>query len=184
MEIPWEAIIGVLGTLLGTGLGVWLSHFVNSRQDKTKLTWELHRDFYTSELSKARSEAAKLIEKYPYKSYKELDELDSIETTCVWETLGFFQRLSLSLRYKKVDDQLTCDLFAEAFYWWYFASYEHSLVPINEWESSENVIWLKKEFHKKIDQSKLQRWEKYAKEERQKFLDAESKRQKVVAISN
>lgn len=146
-------------SLVSALFGAAISYLITRHLNRVNTTFELHSDFNTTEMLDHRIKAESCISKYSNLTYSEIElehgREDEFRSLCV--VIGFYQKLWLAIKYRRVDTKLIPELFGEIFYWWYLVSFEEKLVPI-DWETASSITELKKWIDKRVDQKKIQQW--------------------------
>lgn len=89
---------------------------------------ELHREWNSETIYRARTSAGKLVRKFPDASYFEIEDMVPYEEASdIWVVVGFFQRLGFLTQHKKVENDMIRELFGELFYWWWVVSFSIQL---------------------------------------------------------
>src|SRR5690349_18759239 len=121
-----KIILAAIGALIG-GL---ISKYLNRNREKVLLTFEMHRELNSYEMSIHRRKADNLIKLFPLTLYSELAHKNDTDSISVFVLLRFFQRLSQSIKYNQIKKKLVPDLFVDTFYFWYYISYEKNVIPL------------------------------------------------------
>lgn len=148
------SIIQIAPAILGALIGSYLTRLLNRNREKTTLSFELHKEYNSYEMNLHRRNADKFLKQYPKVSYEELGNLKNDEVPSVFVVLSFFQRLSQGVKYNQLKKKIILDLFSEPFYYWYYISYKDNLVPLENWNASEQISFLFKWFQKKLTSEK------------------------------
>ena len=107
----------------------------------------MHKEYGTLEMSNHRKNAAVFIQKYPKTTFDKISEKDKELSISLLMIMRFYQRLWLAIKHNQIKNSLIPELFGEAFYYWYFLSFEPNLTTIY-WDSSSQIkellIWMSK----------------------------------------
>ncbi|MEM9702427.1 MAG: hypothetical protein AAF907_08290, partial [Planctomycetota bacterium] len=137
---------------------------------RANLTWDLHREFNSSEMLGVRDRAERIVKVNPSKNIEELRQAltGSDDRGALSILSAFYQRLYLAIEHKRVDSKLVPALFGEMFTWWYLVSFKTQLSPLG-WDKSIAVDNLYKwmcgrRFHvfPRVRREELQRWKEAA----------------------
>lgn len=128
----------VVSAILGTIVGSLISWFIGNRQSKFQATFELHREFHSSELYKSRVIATRVAINNMTASLDEILDKFPEEGFHLLQIANFYQRLYIAIKHQQVNLELVPDLFGERFFMWYSTAccYEVQLVRI------KNIIFL------------------------------------------
>ena len=134
------AIIGAGSGLIGTILGAGLSWYTTDRLARVQNTLDLHREWQSPEVTRARMMADKLIHAMRDKDLLRIElESDPAQSNGIWVVLNFFQRLSVLVRHKRVARTLVPDLFGTYIVWWHLNCFADRLPDAwairQDWES-------------------------------------------------
>ena len=154
MENLITAAVGLLGTVIG---GV-ISWYANVNRGRTQTAWEMHREWNSEPMNRARSKADKLLVKYPGLRLDKLyDTVPSEESDPLWMVENFHQRLWLAIEHNCIDKKLVPRLFGELFVWFYTVAYETLLLPV-DWPSCKDIQALKEWMDDNADPADLKVW--------------------------
>ena len=148
--------VSLISGITGALIGAVSANYFASKSRKSNQTFEFHKEFNDSTFSKYRSEAYLLVCSHPNKNYEELweEEFDgnkNIKTISLYMIMRFYQRLWLSIKYKKIDLELAPELFGEVFVWWYHFSFEKNLVKGTNWTAGGQMRQMNKWFSKHMN---------------------------------
>lgn len=120
-----KAIIGI-PSVVGSIIVAWAVFGSNRQQDEIKTILDMHRDYYSGGLAGKREDAIKFFKLYHSTDWVVNDPYDVSDPENkrdgYSEVLRFFHRLAILNINKRVDRQLTTDLFSrELGFWWGFA---------------------------------------------------------------
>jgi hypothetical protein len=173
------AVSGLIGAFGGAAIGGWVSWKITRKQiqtavDQKKLenTFNMHKEFFGESMNHSRTQAGKLICKYPDTSLEKIDtDVSSNESVHLWIVLGFYQRLSLMIKHKQIIEPYIPDLFGALFTWYWVNCFESNLP--HTWDSyptiKESRDWLE-EYSKKAD---LIEWQRMAQKDKERNLSAQ-----------
>jgi hypothetical protein len=117
---------GLLGVIIGSASS-WL---LVRRQYQLSTVLDMHREFNSGQLARARHVASKLVVQHPKKTYHQLyQELSAEDMHEIWSVVYFYQRLWLLIKYHQVRSEYVTELFADVFYYWLALSFESQLIP-------------------------------------------------------
>lgn len=171
---PRESISNFVANTVGVLIVVLCTFFIgryqgvhSDKQQRLATTFELHRDFTSEVMLRARSEADKLLANRPLDSISALYwNLPEVETRSIFQLLGFYDRLWVAVHHNRVEEELVPELFGRIFYWWYEVCFAHNIDE--EWQESHHYRelkdWLDKHPHK--DHKVInytEKWQQYAK---------------------
>ncbi|MEM8557038.1 MAG: hypothetical protein AAGG50_04270 [Bacteroidota bacterium] len=154
-----EVVLNLASGMGGAVLGASVAYVLARNRGRRLLTFELHREFHSDRILRARSNAEKFVRKYPNTIYNDLNytEDEDILRNSTWELIGFYERLWLSVKHKRVDRDLIPELFGNLFYWWYIVAFEKLLVP-SKWSASDQISDLKKWFDENTYDYQKEEW--------------------------
>ncbi|NJK54215.1 MAG: hypothetical protein HC936_18155 [Leptolyngbyaceae cyanobacterium SU_3_3] len=176
VELLATAVANLFGTIVGATLAFWFALRQLTIQSKevhkkalVDTTFELHREFNSSEMSEARNRADKIFKQYP--TPVTLDALEEnfpeVEARPIYLVIRFYQRLWLAIKNKRVDTKLIPELFGEIFYWWFVNYLEPQVMPVG-WQICSDIQDLKNWFDENSDQIMYRVWLDRALLEKQK----------------
>lgn len=119
--------IVLLSGVAGATLGGLISWRVGVRTARTNRTVEMFKEFYSSEMGKARIEAQDFLRANPATNYD--DYARRGDARSVREVIYFYQRLSQMLSAGLLLDRVVLEWFGETFVWWWEYSFRHELRP-------------------------------------------------------
>lgn len=127
---------------------------------RQQLAFDMHREFSSENMLRARTEASRLLAKHPGKGFQALyKSLPESETRPLFQVAEFYDRLALAVAYHRIDEVLVPKLFGTYFLWWWFDEFEKKLVG-EEPDTPENMRmqqlhdWMKE----KIDAAEYSKW--------------------------
>jgi len=140
-------LTSILTAILGAFIGTTFTNYYRKTTDKSKLTFDMHAEFNSSEFTKHRKNADKLVSEYPDLSYSELSKIDMENSISLYAIMRFYQRLWLGIKYNRADRKLIPELFGEIFLYWFFISFERNLINKSDWSTINNLeslhYWLR-----------------------------------------
>jgi hypothetical protein len=161
----WSEFGNLIGGLIGPLLSfvnllliVYIAISLNPSERKTQLTLDLHREFDSEPMWKARIDGGKLVLQDTHGTLDQLDRTDNPGARNIWMVIGFYQRLALALKNRQISEDLVPDLFGNDFVWWYRHCFEKQLEPTG-WESWQRMDYLKKWLANKAKPEDLRAWE-------------------------
>jgi hypothetical protein len=171
----WNEYGGFIGGLIGPLLNflnllliVYIAVSLNPSQSKTQLTLDLHREFDSESMWKARTDGGKFVLQNPSQTLDQLNRSDNPGARNIWMVIGFYQRLALAIKNRHIDERLVPELFGDTFIWWFRLCFEKQLEPTG-WESWQRMEYLRNWLAKKADLEDFLVWEKRA----EKYLTKE-----------
>ena len=156
MDFAASTWSGLIGALVGSIVGSILSYVFTRRIQKVTLSFDFHRELNTLEMGRHRAIGEKLIRQYPFSDYNQLNAKDEIGTDSLFVLMRFFERLGLAVRFKQVDADLVCEMFASNFYYWYLISFKSGLEKDSS--SAYHIAALHQWFYKSIGLEKHKKW--------------------------
>lgn len=123
-----NTIIGAAFSLIGVALGAFLGRLNSDRQRRLQMTFDLHRELHSADMTKARYAAAELLAEYENLDYAQLrEEVGALAISDLRRVIYFFQRLWLALENGALQDEYVPRLFGDTLSWWYMTSFESKL---------------------------------------------------------
>ena len=162
-------ITGLVG-LGGATLGGVLAWKRESKQARTAFIFDMHREFNTGDVSKARGLAHEVLIANPDVPLTELlAKVGPEKSHDVWVLLNFFLRLRLAVQHGRIDGKLVFPLFGETVIWWarvHFADrMEHGI-----WDSYDAVFEMESWFEKRYGRNaNFAKWAQRAATDRERF---------------
>lgn len=148
-----------------------------TKLDKQQRTFMFYDDFNSSEMFRVRIEAELYLKNTQMNLY-EIAEKCSYDhedrgkgAGAIWPIMRFYQKLAKAREYSQLDNEMTVDLFAEVFIWWYFAYFEDKLVKAPSesdiyWDVANDLTkfqeWLEGQCKDGENKARYDRWEKAA----------------------
>lgn len=126
--------VTLVAALIGVLIGAFLSNLHERRTKRTELTYEMHREFFGTEMGTVRFNARKQLPYVAHLTFRQLDDdTDHWEQNLpIWMMVRFYERLSVMVERGEVHRRVVPDLFGGSFLWWYGAYFDHA---------STNVDW-------------------------------------------
>ena len=153
-----EPFLPLASRLVGTVLGAAIAWFTTRRTDRLKTAFAMHREFHSSEMTRSRNEAGSTVRRYPSYDFDNMRRrLDQNDTQHVWNVMYFYQRLSLTVRYRSVHARYVGEMFGENFVWWYLKSYQKQLIML-DWQAARDVQQLNDWLIKHATRERYQAW--------------------------
>lgn len=116
--------------------------------DKRQKTFLFYDEFNNIEMFKVRVEADLYLRTTTLNLYEIAEsciydhEDRGKGAGAIWPVIRFYQKLAKAVEYKQLDDEMTTNLFAEVFIWWYFVYLEDKLVMASTKNSKYfDVAW-------------------------------------------
>jgi hypothetical protein len=143
----WLVLASGFFGISGVVLGAWLTSRRATQQAKLDLTFAFHREFFLGEMLNSRARAFKFLCKNQSVSIKIFQSIAPVEEmNHVWAVLEFYERLAVAIHYKRIDEDVTVDIFGEDFLYWQRQHFEAGLAG-TYWEVSRRMVkmheWLK-----------------------------------------
>jgi hypothetical protein len=149
-------------------LSAFISWLISSRNNQTKLVFDLHTEFNTKEMYEARRVADKFLKDHSDINFKEIyEKYDEKDSRPIWLVVRFYERLWLIIDNNQANLELIPKLFGETFYWWYINSFKEQLLPISI-QASDHIKNLKNWIDKKAEEKDRKEWEKSAEEDKER----------------
>lgn len=152
---------GVLGALAGA-VATW---YAAQRDKRFETAFELHNEFFSAEMLKARGVADHYLMTKQGVHFRELHyshrdpEMDS-----VFMVMEFYERVALAHKHKRLSAALATDLFASIYlYWW--KNYFEVGTKESKWEVGDRLLDLKNVFKKQLGSARFAEYERRAIEE-------------------
>lgn len=114
-----SAIFTPLVGLIGVIVGALLFRLNVSQRARIERSFELHREFYSSDMQEVRDASFALLSKHPNLSASDIYKDDPKGGNVLWVLISFFLRLSLASQKKHVDAELISRLFGRITIYWY-----------------------------------------------------------------
>jgi len=155
-----SSLVGLFGVVIGA-LAAWWSGIYASRWSRTL---DMHREFNSERLSKARIDALKFLKEHGQLSFTEIADKPELndESVSLWEVMRFYQRLAVAVKHKQVIRRVVLDEFGEIFLWWYIVCFSKSLKGTN-WVAEKDIetmyCWMAKTVDKVTWQELVTRFE-------------------------
>jgi len=125
-----DTALSVIASLLGVLVGASLARRAADSQRRLNFTFDLHREYNSSDMIRARHAAAELLRGHPGLDYRDLrDQLGYSGAADLDQVIYFFQRLWLAVEYGAVQEKYVSRLFGDSFSWWYELTFRAMLVP-------------------------------------------------------
>jgi hypothetical protein len=120
-----NTVIGAAFGLIGVALGAFLGRLNADRQRRLQMTFDLHRELHSADMTKARYAAAELLAKHEDLEYVQLrKEVGMLTISDLRRVIYFFQRLWLAIENGALQDEYVPGLFGDTLSWWYMTSFE------------------------------------------------------------
>lgn len=133
----------LLSSLLGVTIGSLVAWLVQRYYRRLDLTYALHTEFFGERMSRIRVEAYRLvpaIHGIPFGSLGTSME-DSIRLNCLWELLGYYQRVAVLTKNGEIQRRMVADLLGDNFTWWYTNVFKDQLRN-TDWAAEQDIHWL------------------------------------------
>ena len=158
-ELLFTFLSSIIGTFVGAifALGIALCQFSiqkssELKQRRLETTLDFHREWVSVDFMEARFETNKI-----FTEHRKDGNLDGFYSDLSVErksnirmVLAFFRRLQLDIEHKRVDDELTKELFGGEFLWFYYKWFK-DVIP-DGWTTKKSVEkineWMVKELQK------------------------------------
>jgi hypothetical protein len=156
------ALIGVFATFAAVVFGIALQQ----RSNRARLTFDMYAEFNNSEFTRARADAARILDEHPLVTFENLTKTLPAESRDVWLVVQFYQKLWIAIKYGHVSKAMISDLFGSIFFYWYLNHFEAMLAPV-DYPATENLKELKGWFdHVDLAQPHKHKWVERALKER------------------
>lgn len=149
-------VVGPLLSFVNLILIVYIAISLNPSERKTQLTLDLHREFDSESMWKARTDGSKLVLQGSYQTLDQLGENPGARN--IWMVVGFYRRLALAIKNRQIDEELVPDLFGDNFIWWFRHCFEKQLESTG-WEAWQRMEYLRSWLAKKAKPEDLRAWE-------------------------
>lgn len=173
---PWgqfgDYIGGMLNplfALLNVAVVLYIASSLHRRNEEEKAeasesaqriqcTVDLHKEWNSESIYRSRNIANKLSMRHPRSTIFEIEKIEPAEEVAhFWVVVGFFQRLGFLLLHSKVHEEMTRELFAELFVWWWAASYNRQLKPC-ACDASDQLLILNAWFEENTTDEQREPW--------------------------
>jgi hypothetical protein len=140
LKVVAGSLSNSVGTVVGACLGFWfaglqsknqsnLAKHMEREKNRLQLAFDMHREFSTENMLKARDDADALLKAHPKADYRSLFRSHPTERTrCLFVVADFYDRLSLAVAYDRIDTSLVPELFGFYFVWWWLDVFEKRFV--------------------------------------------------------
>jgi hypothetical protein len=140
LKVVAGSLSNLVGTVVGACLGFWfaglqsknqsnLAKEVEREKNRLQLAFDMHREFASENMLKARDDADALLNAFPNADYRSLFRSHPTEKTrCLFVVADFYDRLSLAVAYDRIDTSLVPELFGFYFVWWWLDVFEKRFV--------------------------------------------------------
>lgn len=153
-----EILVAIGAALVGTVVGAVAAWFACWAQHRLEMTFAMHREFHSPEMTRSRNLAGQTVIDHRSCSFEEMRAtLPPDVTQHVWNVMYFYQRLCLAIRFRDVYGSQIPEMFGENFCWWYRKCYEHQLVPL-DWQAGRHIKWLMDWIERNADKGELEKW--------------------------
>ena len=155
----------LLLSVISVAFGAFIAYLVTNHRNRLESTFELHKEFHSEAMLKIRSGAEICLRKYPGIRFDQLESLlvdkEKDQAQSLWVLIGFYQRLWLAVKYRRIEKKLVVELFGELFYWWYLAAFQQGLLPTG-WAASTQISSLKAWFDLHTTKEQSESWSRRA----------------------
>jgi len=172
LDIPDTVLSGAVGSIIGAVAGALIPLWISIRREKRTFTLALIAQFDSHPMYAIRSGAWAIIRKYPHVSF-DADKIHAApECNNLWALVGFYKVLGILVKENRADKHLVLEAFGQTFIWWYYASFEHDLLPVgSRWSDLiEPIKYLHDWLHNRVEKPRFDGWIQEARAARQKHL--------------
>lgn len=160
-EVVSTIIGGTIG-LFGTVIGAIIAGLSKWHESRVITTLDIHREFQSTQLNRARTMAEKVLLDHPGKTLEEIErEVEPQKANHLWVVLNFFVRLSVLQEYGKLANNLLPRLFGYYIIKWHRNCFADRLPE--HWSSKHEIDSLYRWMAKHARSEDLKRWEADAK---------------------
>jgi hypothetical protein len=115
---------GTTGVVLSLGnfcLAAFILLWLHHRRFREEIAFAFHKEW--TDLMKRRTEADAFLDKFPGDSLEVHYNAKGDGLAPVWDLIGFYERLEISVTHGRVSHELFFRLFGQIFTWWYYVAF-------------------------------------------------------------
>ena len=138
----------LLSGFVGTLFGFFLPRYFEVRKEKKTIILDLYKQYSSPEYAVHRRNAYGIFSLHPERTWKEFRQIDLEKSISMDVIMRMYLVIQALVKHKKIDKDLTLELFANNFYEYYYGMFDHAIPK--EWEAAKRLDELAGWFAKKL----------------------------------